>query len=120
MPGLWPAEPAGVDLTTLCSWFDGKRAFQEVTQKDYPPEARAIPQVAVAEVHKAVAQAVKAGDLWLVFGNDSVWQEEPTALQLDATAKVFRRPPALNAIELLPGALMGCCSITPDHMLQQA
>jgi hypothetical protein len=43
--------------------------------------------------------------LWLVIGNDSVWQEEPTALQLDATAKMFRRPPALNAIELLPGAL---------------
>ena len=62
----------------------------------YPPEARAIPQVAVAEVHKAVTQAVKAGDLWLVFGNDSVWQEEPTALQLDATAKVFRRPAVLD------------------------
>jgi hypothetical protein len=105
LPGLWPAEPAGVELTTLCSWFDGKQAFQEVTQPGYPPEARPIPQVAVAEVHKAVAQAVKAGDLWLVFGNDSVWLEEPTALQLDATAKVFRRPPALNAIELLPGAL---------------
>jgi hypothetical protein len=105
LPGLWPAEPAGVELMTLCSWFDGKHAFQEVTQPGYPPEARAIPQVAVAEVHKAVAQAVKAGDLWLVFGNDSVWQEEPSPLQLDATAKVSRRPPALNAIELLPGAL---------------
>lgn len=105
LPGLWPAEPAGVELAALCLWFDGKHAFQEVTQKDYPPEPRALPQVAVAEVHKAVTQAVKAGDLWLVFGNDSVWQEEPTALQLDATAKVFQRPPALNAIELLPGAL---------------
>jgi hypothetical protein len=105
LPGLWPAEPAGVELATLCSWFDGKHAFQEVTQPGYPPEARAIPQVAVAEVHKAVTQAVKAGDLWLVFGNDSVWQDEPTPLQLDATARVFRRPPALNAIELLPGAL---------------
>jgi hypothetical protein len=105
LPGLWPAEPAGVELTTLCSWFDGKHAFQEVTQPGYPPEARAIPQVAVAEVHKAVTQAVKAGDLWLVFGNDSVWQDEPAAIQLDATAKVFRRPPVLNAIELLPGAL---------------
>ena len=81
------------------------RAVVPVDATPYPPEARTIPQVAVAEVHKAVAQAVKAGDLWLVFGNDSVWQEEPTALQLDATAKVFRRPPALNAIELLPGAL---------------
>ena len=105
LPGMWPAEPAGVELTTLCSWFDGKHAFQETTQPGYPPESRAIPQVAVAEIHKAVTQAVKAGDLWLVFGNDSVWQEEPSALQLDATAKIYRRPATLNSIELLPGAL---------------
>jgi hypothetical protein len=106
LPGLWPAEPAGVELTTLCSWFDGTHAFQEVTQPGYPPESRAIPKVAVVEIHKAVAQAVKAGDLWLVFGNDSVWQDEPTALQLDATAKIYRQPAALNSFELLPGALL--------------
>jgi hypothetical protein len=106
LPGLWPAEPAGVELATLCSWFDGTHAFQEVTQPGYPPESRAIPKVAVAEIHKAVAQAVKAGDLWLVFGNDSVWQDEPTALQLDATAKIYRQPAALNSFELLPGALL--------------
>ena len=105
LPGLWPAEPNGVELAALCSWFDGAHAFEEVTQPGYPPESRAIPQAAVAEVHKAVAQAVKAGDLWLVLGNDSVWQEEPTAIQLDAKARIFRRPPPLNAIELLPGAL---------------
>ena len=106
LSGLWPAEPAGVELTTLCSWFDGTHAFQEVTQPGYPPEPRPIPKVAVAEIHKAVAQAVKAGDLWLVFGNDSVWQEEPTALQLDTTAKIYRPPAALSSFELLPGALL--------------
>ena len=89
-----------------------------MTQSGYPPEARAIPQVAVAEVHKAVTQAVKAGDLWLVFGNDSVWQDEPTPLQLDATAKVFRRPPVLNAIRAFAGRAQGCLehgSRTEDH-----
>jgi hypothetical protein len=106
LPGLWPAEPAGVELATLCSWFDGTHAFQEVTQPGYPPESRAIPKVPVAEIHKAVAQAVKAGDLWLVFGNDSVWQEQPTALELDATAKIYRQPATLNSFELLPGALL--------------
>ncbi len=106
LPGLWPDDPAGVELTTLCSWFDGKNAFQEVTQPGYPPESRAIPKVAVAEIHKAVAQAVKAGDLWLVFGNDSVWQDEPTALQLDATAKIYRQPATLNSFELLPNAML--------------
>ena len=105
LPGLWPAEPNGVELATVCSWFDGAHAFQEVMQPGYPPETRPIPQAAVAEVHKAVAQAVKAGDLWLVFGNDSVWQEEPTAVQLDPGAKVYRKPAALNGIDVLPGAL---------------
>jgi hypothetical protein len=95
-----------VELTTLCSWFDGKHTFQETTQPGYPAESRAIPQVAVPEIHKAVAQAVKAGDLWLVFGNDSVWQDEPTALQLDATAKIYRQPAALSSFELLPNALL--------------
>jgi hypothetical protein len=74
-------------------------------QPGYPPESRAIPQVAVSEIHKTVAQAVKAGDLSLVFGNDSVWEEEPTVVQLDAMAKNYRRPGTLNAIELLPGTL---------------
>lgn len=106
LPGLWPAEPAGVELTALCSWFDGTHAFQEVTQPGYPPESRPIPKVAVAEIHKAVGQAVKMGDLWLVFGNDSVWQDEPTALQLDTTAKIYRPPAALNSFELLPNALL--------------
>lgn len=110
LPGLWPAEPNGPDLATLCSWFDGAHSFQEVTQPGYPPESRSIPQVPVAEVHKAVIQAVKSGDLWLVYGNDSVWQEEPTAMQMDPAAKVLRRPPPLSAIELLPGALKGAWS----------
>jgi hypothetical protein len=105
LPGLWPPEPNGVELAALCSWFDGTHAFQEVTQPGYPPEPRPIPQVAVVEVHKAVAQAVKSGDLWLVLGNDSVWLEEPTAIQLDPGARLNRRPTPLNAIELLPGAL---------------
>ena len=105
LPGLWPAEPNGTDLATLCSWFDGKHAFQEVTQPGYPPESRGIPQVSVSEVHKAVTQAVKSGDLWLVHGNDSVWQESLSPIQLDPAAKLFRKPAPLNAIELLPGAM---------------
>jgi hypothetical protein len=105
MPGLWPAGDTGVELATICGWFDGTKQFQEVTQLNYPAEARPVPKAAVADVHAAVAQAVKAGDLWLVFGNDSVCGEEPTAVQLDDAARLYRKPAALNAIDLLPGAL---------------
>jgi hypothetical protein len=59
----------------------------------------------VADVHTAVAQAVKAGDLWLVFGNDSVCGEQPSVVQMDDAAKLYQKPAPLNAIDLLPGAL---------------
>jgi hypothetical protein len=66
--------------------------------------------VAVAEIHKAVAQAVKAGDLWLVFGNDSVWQERTDdALQLDATAKIYRQPTTLKRIRAVAGRTSQGC-----------
>ena len=106
LPGLWPAEPPEWNSRHFARGSTGTHAFQEVTQPGYPPESRPIPKVPVAEIHKAVAQAVKAGDLWLVFGNDSVWQEQPTALELDATAKIYRQPATLNSFELLPGALL--------------
>ena len=105
LPGLWPGGDPGVELATVCGWFDGTKQFQEVTQPGYPAESRPVPKAAVADVHTAVAQAVKAGDLWLVFGNDSVCGDEPSVVQLDDAAKLYQRPAPLNAIDLLPGAL---------------
>ena len=105
LPGLWPAGNPGVDLATICGWFDGTKEFQEATQPGYPAEARPVPKAAVEDVHAAVSQAVKSGELWLVFGNDSVCGEEPTVVQLDDGAQLYQKPAALNAIDLLPGAL---------------
>ena len=105
LPGLWPDGDLGVELATICGWFDGTKQFEEITQPGYPVESRPVPKAAVVDVHTAVAQAVKAGDLWLVFGNDSVCGEEPSEVQLDDAAKLFRKPAPLNAIDLLPGAL---------------
>ena len=45
------------------------------------------------------------GGLWLVYGNDSVFQETPTALQMDPDAVLYRPPTALAALDLLPTAL---------------
>ena len=53
-------------------------------------------------VHQAVAQAVVHGDLWLVFGDDSVLGERRTELQLDPDANLSRPPVRLRAMELLP------------------
>ncbi|MBN2562788.1 MAG: DUF499 domain-containing protein [Phycisphaerae bacterium] len=105
LTGLWPKDDQGVKLSTLCSWFDGAHAFEEVIDPSYPPEHRPIPTVDYKVVHQAVATAVAEGALWLVYGNDSVFQETPTAIQLDPEAILFRPPAPISAIDLLPQAL---------------
>jgi hypothetical protein len=56
-------------------------------------------------VKKAVSKAIQDGGLWLVFGNDSVFGEAPTELQMDADALLFGPPAQLAAIDLLPSVL---------------
>jgi hypothetical protein len=105
LSGLWPKQDDGVKLSDLFSWFDGTHFFEEETQPGYPPEMRPIPKVDYAIVKKAVSKAIQDGGLWLVYGNDSVFSEAPTAIQMDADALLFRPPAALVAMDLLPTAL---------------
>src|SRR4051812_33730246 len=105
LSGLWPKGDDGVKLSDLFSWFDGTHFYEEETQPGYPPEMRPIPKVDYAIVKKAVSKAVQDGGLWLVYGNDSVFAEAPTAIQMDADALLFRPPTALAAMDLLPTAL---------------
>ena len=113
LPGLWPVEDAPVKLSEVCAWFDGEHAFDEVIQPGYPPEKRAIPKADYKLVHVGVAQAVERGDIWLVFGNDSVLGEKPADIQLDPDAKLLRSPVRVRAMDLLPGALPGAWSGAP-------
>jgi hypothetical protein len=113
LAGLWPENDNPVKLSTMCGWFDGKKAFDETAQPGYPPEKRPIPKADYKLVHQAVAQAVARGEVWLVFGNDSVLDEKPTDLQLDPDAGLFRPPTRLRAMDLLPGALAGAWDGTP-------
>jgi hypothetical protein len=105
LPGLWPADETGVKLASLCSWFDGKHMYEEKSHPDYPPENRPIPKVDYKQVHQAVSKAVANGSLWLVLGNDSVYQMPPSPIQLDPDAVLFRPPQPLSAIDFLPSAL---------------
>ncbi len=114
LAGLWPTGDVPVRLSQLCSWFDGAQAFDEVAQPGYPPEKRPIPSADYRIVHQAVAQAVARGEIWLVFGNDSVLGEKPTDLQLDPDACLLRPPTRLRAMDLLPGALGSAWSGAPE------
>jgi hypothetical protein len=110
LPGLWPRDDSGVTVATLGSWFDGSHCYLEETQPGYPPEPRALPPVEFSLVQKAIARAINEKELWLVFGNDSVFGELPTTLQMDANAFLYRPPAALSAIDLLPNTLPGAWS----------
>jgi hypothetical protein len=105
LPGLWPKDDSGVKLSTMFSWFDGAHSFEEETQPGYPPELRVIPKVEYKIVKKAISKAVQDGNLWLVFGTDSVFGELPNEIQLDAEAVLYRTPTPLASIDLLPTSL---------------
>jgi len=113
LAGLWPTDGSPLKLSALCAFYDGSQAFDEIAQAGYPPEKRPIPKADYKLVHLAVAQAVARGDLWLVFGNDSVLGEKPSDLQLDPDASLLRPPTRLRAMDLLPGALAAAWSGTP-------
>jgi len=114
LPGLWATNDNPVKLSEVCAWFDGAHAFDEVAQPNYPPEKRPIPNADYKLVHQAVAQAVARGEMWLIFGNDSILAEKPTDLQLDPDANLLRPPTRLRAMDLLPGALGSAWSGTPE------
>ncbi len=113
LPGLWPGDGSGLKLSTVFLWFDGAHHYEEVTEPGYPAEMRPIPKVDFTVVKSAVAKAVEQGALWLVFGNDSVFHEKPSDLQLDPDAVLHPPPRSLAAIDLLPGSL-------PDAWSQDA
>lgn len=105
LPGLWPSDGSGVKLSTVFGWFDGAHHYEEVTEPGYPAEMRPIPKADFTVVKAAVAKAVEQGALWVVYGNESVFQEKPTELQLDPAAMLYPPPRSLAAIDLLPGNL---------------
>lgn len=114
LEGLWPLDDSAVKVSSLCGWFDGTHVFDEIAQPGYQPEKRPIPKADYKLIHEAVAQAVSRGELWLVFGNDSVLGEKPSDLQLDPDASLFRPPARLRAMDLLPGALAGAWTGKPE------
>lgn len=105
LPGLWPeGGDASVKLSELCHWFDGEHTFEEKLDDDYTID-RPVPKAGQAAVHKAAGRAVEDGKLWLVIGEDSVFEQEPTSLQMDANAELRKPPEPLAPVDLLPANL---------------
>lgn len=102
LSGLWPTDGTGIKLSTLYTWFDGNHTYEEITEPGYPPETRPIPKADFKVVRSAVAKAVEHGALWLVYGNESVYHDKPSELQLDPDAVLHAPPRSIAAIDLLP------------------
>lgn len=105
LKGLWTeGDDAASKLSDICQWFDGTHTFVEQIDDDYKLD-RPIPKADHIAVHKAVSRAVEDGKLWLVIGEESVFAEEPTSLQLTAEA-ILRKPPTpIAPVDLIPANL---------------
>src|SRR6266478_4811037 len=77
----FPARQCRTGTSESAYW---SREYEYSPSLDYPPEMRPIPKVDYAIVKKALSKAIQDGGLWLVYGNDSVFSEAPTAIQMDA------------------------------------
>ncbi len=105
LPGAWPTnQAAGFKLADLAACFDGAHTFEERYEQEHIL-LRPIPRATLPVVKAAVADAVKARKLWLVFGTSSVFGETPSAVQLDGQAILLPPPGELAVADLLPPAL---------------
>jgi hypothetical protein len=101
LPGLWSGDELAV--STLFAYFAGGHVVQ-VARQGYE-EPVTIPKADRAVIEKAIGAAVQAGQLWLVAGQASLWNEPvpPGVISDDA---ILRPSPASIAVAaLLPEQL---------------
>jgi hypothetical protein len=101
LPGLWSGDTLAVHQ--VHAYFQGSHAV--IVDKGGYEEPLAIPRTEPATVDAAIAQAVAAGTLWLVNEPASLLGEPIPAGVLTEAATLRPPPPAVNVLELLPGAL---------------
>lgn len=105
LAGLWPEdEDASVKLSDLCQWFDGSHTFVDQIDDDYALD-RPIPKTDHKAVRKAVSRAVEDSRLWLIVGEESIFGEEPSDLQLTSEATLRKPPAPIAPVDLLPANL---------------
>lgn len=102
LPGLWPTPPE-IDVKSVVAYFRGGNVVK-VPREGYE-EPVVIPAADRSVVEAAIAQAVRAGRLWLTSGVASILAEDVPAGILTDEA-VLRPPPApISPADLLPANL---------------
>ncbi len=101
LPGLWSGEE--LPIGALLTYFAGGQVVQ-IPHEGYE-EPVTIPKADRLVIEKAVEQAVQAGQLWLVAGPASLWNE-PVPPGVISDAAILRLPPpAIPVADLLPPQL---------------
>ncbi len=98
LPGLW----SGNELTVgkLVGYFSGGNVVQ-VPKEGYD-EPVTIPKAERVVVEKAVGEVVRAGQLWLVAGQASLWQETVPPGIITDDARLRPPPATITVTSILP------------------
>ena len=99
LPGLWPAPPE-ITVRDVVAYFRGGNVVQ-VPREGYT-EPVVIPKAEPEVVHAVIAEAVKAGKLWLTTDAASICAEEVPAGILTDDAKLQPPPPPVPVTAVLP------------------
>ena len=102
LPGLWP-DPPEIAVRDVVAYFRGGNVVQ-VPREGYT-EPVVIPKAEPEVVYAAIAEAVKAGKLWLTTDAASVFAEEIPAGILTDNAKLQPPPSPVPVTAVLPDNL---------------
>lgn len=102
LPGLWPTPPE-IAVRDVVAYFRGGNVVQ-VPREGYT-EPVVIPKAEPEVVYAAIAEAVKAGKLWLTTDAASVFAEEIPAGILTGDARLQPPPPPVLVTAVLPDNL---------------
>lgn len=102
LPGLWPTPPE-IAVRDVVAYFRGGNVVQ-VPREGYT-EPAVIPKAEPEVVYAAIAEAVRAGKLWLITDAASVFAEEIPAGILTTDARLQPPPPPVPVTAVLPDNL---------------
>jgi hypothetical protein len=98
LPGLWKG--ATLTIGDLVSYFAGGKVIQ--VQREGYTEPITIPKASREVIEEALRAAVRSGQLWLIAGAASLWQEDIPAGLLTDDARLQERPQPISPKDLLP------------------
>jgi len=101
LPQLWEGDT--LTVARLYDYFSGQ--YEIEIPRDVWTDYMAVPKVPLEIINQAIQESIKAGQLWFVSGQASLWKEDIPS-DLITPQSVLRLPPApIQVRDILPEAL---------------